>query len=256
MVVIFVDVLGTKNTVDFDQKYEVHRIFHEEIATHTKRQADIPYVVYDRKVFSFSDCAYFFFYYKDGIEEVRKDDLNLAHIASHNVSMTMLKLLSKGYLTRGGVTIGDAYIDDLGFFGPAVERAYYIESKEVTFPRLQFERTLGEQIYEWERDHEPDPIKEQLYKENSYMVDSEANAYFVNIFQMLQITGQILIGKEILTLESVKRTVLTKIEADLIQFADDPAVTIKLNWLKQYVSSKQQLIRPEYVDVAVTNWRT
>ena len=69
MVAIFIDVIGYKNTTGFEKKHELHRLFHEEVAIHARRQLEIPHVIYDRKVFGFSDCAYFFFYYKDGIEE-------------------------------------------------------------------------------------------------------------------------------------------------------------------------------------------
>ena len=66
-------VIGYKNITDFSMKHELHRLFHEEVAIHAQRQAEISHVIYDRKVFGFSDCAYFFFYYKDGIEDERKN---------------------------------------------------------------------------------------------------------------------------------------------------------------------------------------
>lgn len=67
MVVIFVDLLGTKNNTNFQDKYLIHRLFHGEFKTNEKRNAS--HVAYDRKVYSFSDCAYFFYFYKDSVEK-------------------------------------------------------------------------------------------------------------------------------------------------------------------------------------------
>ena len=51
MVVIFVDLLGTKN----------NRLFHSEVKANENRKHE--HVIYDRNVYIFSDCAYFFYYY-------------------------------------------------------------------------------------------------------------------------------------------------------------------------------------------------
>jgi hypothetical protein len=41
-----------------------------------------------------------------------------------------------GFLLRGGITIGDIYHDDEVVFGPALNRAYYLESKVADYPRI------------------------------------------------------------------------------------------------------------------------
>lgn len=249
MIAVFVDVIGYKNTTDFERKYELHRLFHEEVAVHEKRQLAIPHVIYDRKVFGFSDCAYFFFYYKDGIEKERKNDIRLAHIAAYNVSLTILLLMSKGYLARGGLAIGNVFIDDLGFFGPAVERAHEIESREAKVPRLQFDCDIGRQVYEWEHDvSRKDPNLISLYTDIPYVSELENESYFVNPFYVLQISGAFLIGAENLTIESVKNTVLGKVGKDLMTHAADSKIVEKLEWIKQYTSSKKNLLKPELVN--------
>lgn len=62
MVVIFVDLLGTKNNENFDDKLFIHQLFHGEAQINATRNKE--HVIYERKVYSFSDCAYFFYYYK------------------------------------------------------------------------------------------------------------------------------------------------------------------------------------------------
>lgn len=246
MVAIFLDVIGYKNITDFSKKHELHRLFHEEVAIQAKRQLDIPHVVYDRKVFGFSDCAYFFFYYKDGIEDNRKHDVNLAYIAAYNVSQTILRLMSKGFLARGGVALGDVFIDDLGFFGPAVERAHEIESREAFFPRLQFDHDIGKQVFDWE--HDQSKIDENLislFTAPPFISEVEQSSYFVNPFSVLQRSGKLIIGSDALTIESVKRTVMNRVSEDLESYSNDPRVVEKLNWLGKYVSNKRQLLRKD-----------
>ena len=126
MAVIFIDLLGTKNNKNFEDKFLIHRIFHGEALANEKR--NMQHVIYERKVYSFSDCAYIFYYYKPGIEEHRKNDMNLVYIAMYNTSLSLLRIMNAGYLVRGGIAFGDAYFDELGFFGPAVEEAYGLES--------------------------------------------------------------------------------------------------------------------------------
>ncbi|XQW86749.1 hypothetical protein ACOYR1_08505 [Thalassotalea piscium] len=245
MVAIFVDIIGYKNTTDFDQKYELHRLFHEEVAIHEERQLDIPHVIYDRKVFGFSDCAFFFFYYKDGIEESRKDNTQLSYIAAYNVSLTILRLMEKGYLARGGLTFGEVFIDDLGFFGPAVERAHEIESKEAFFPRLQFDHDIGKKIYEWEHDlSNKDPALLDMYTDVPYVSEQEDSSYFVNPFNVLQKSSELTVGSaETITLDSVKRSVLERADKDLIEYANNEKITKKLEWIKKYTLSKPFLLK-------------
>lgn len=61
MVVIFVDLLGAKNNKKYDDNLFIHRLFHSEVKANENRKHE--HVIYDRNVYIFSDCAYFFYYY-------------------------------------------------------------------------------------------------------------------------------------------------------------------------------------------------
>ena len=61
MVVIFVDLLGTKNNKKYDDNLFIHRLFHSEVKANENRKHE--HVIYDRNVYIFSDCAYFFYHY-------------------------------------------------------------------------------------------------------------------------------------------------------------------------------------------------
>lgn len=72
--VIFVDILGSQNRVDFQETYKINKIFHEELERN--KQNDMMHTVYFRKIYTFSDCAYIFYGFKDGISDERKDEAN------------------------------------------------------------------------------------------------------------------------------------------------------------------------------------
>ena len=67
--VIFVDILGSQNRVDFQETYKINKIFHEELERN--KQNDMMHTVYFRKIYTFSDCAYIFYGFKDGISDER-----------------------------------------------------------------------------------------------------------------------------------------------------------------------------------------
>ena len=50
--VIFVDILGSQNRVDFQETYKINKIFHEELERN--KQNDMMHTVYFRKIYIFS----------------------------------------------------------------------------------------------------------------------------------------------------------------------------------------------------------
>lgn len=69
--VIFVDILGSQNRTDFQEMYQINKIFYDEFEKNQKN--DRSHTAYERKIFTFSDCAYIFYHFKDGISDERKD---------------------------------------------------------------------------------------------------------------------------------------------------------------------------------------
>lgn len=144
--VIFVDVLGSQNKTDFQESYLINTVFHEEFQAQPNN--DMPHTVYQRKVFTFSDCAYIFYQFKDNVEEERKDIGALFKVAICNCEPIFLRLLKGKILFRGGVYYGDAYVDTERnmFFGPAVVEAYKLESKTAVHPRIIIDSFVAEKI--------------------------------------------------------------------------------------------------------------
>ncbi len=144
--IIFVDVLGSQNKTDFQESYLINTFFHEEFQVQPNN--DMPHTVYQRRVFTFSDCAYIFYQFKDSIEEERKDIGALFKVAMCNCEPIFLRLLKEKILFRGGVYYGDAYVDAERnmFFGPAVVEAYKLESKTAVHPRIIIDDFVAEKI--------------------------------------------------------------------------------------------------------------
>lgn len=53
-----------------------------------------------------------------------------------------VEFLKKKYLTRGGITIGDFFCDDVMVWGNALVKAYELESKVAVYPRVIIEPEL------------------------------------------------------------------------------------------------------------------
>jgi hypothetical protein len=59
----------------------------------------------------------------------------IAHMAITQIASSM-----KGFLLRGGITIGDIVHDEEAVFGPGLNRAYELESEVARYPRFVIDR--------------------------------------------------------------------------------------------------------------------
>lgn len=237
MVVIFVDLLGTQNNSRFEDKLFIHEVFHSEARVNESR--NLNHVIYDRKVYSFSDCAYFFYFYKDGIEESRKDDMKLINIAMFNTSISLLRFLNAGYLVRGGVTFGKAYFDELGFFGPAVEEAFRLENNYAKVPIVALDPNLGREFSRWNLTNNmtsrPMLVENGNFKEDDKIIEK----YFLNIFYQLELNQSLHLETEKVELPIISQRLLEIIESDKVKYRKDIKVYSKLVWMEEYLKTKQ-----------------
>ena len=254
MVVIFVDLLGTKNNKNFKDKYLIHRLFHSEAKTNEER--NLSYVIYDRKVYSFSDCAYFFYYYKEGVEDSRKNDMKLIQIAMSNTSLSLLRILNAGYLVRGGITFGDAYFDELGFFGPAVEQAYGLECNYADVPIITLNPQLGEKFYEWEKSETDMNIVNLLMTSRPMLVEKDKDKYFLNIFYQLEtFMPSLSFEDSCVNIETIKRNVFAVIARDKEKYKETniseerkkSTIFEKLDRFERYLKTKHNRLNANVI---------
>lgn len=146
--VIFVDILGSQNKTEFDEMYHINKIFHEEFEKNQNK--DMEHTVYFRKIYTFSDCAYIFYKFKDEISNERKNLSKLFTVALCNCEPIFLRFLKEKIIFRGGISYGDAYVDSHRsmFFGNAVNQAYKLESKIAIHPRIVIDSCVANEVIE------------------------------------------------------------------------------------------------------------
>ena len=98
--------------------------------------------------------------------KIFSDNIIIAKEISDNINNDVLSLLgcvsnflcssvgdSVGWLVRGGVTIGDFYIDNMVVWGSALVRAYELEDKIAVYPRVVLDDNVVEIITKIDSDY-------------------------------------------------------------------------------------------------------
>ena len=88
--VIFVDILGSKNRSGFNELYTVNSIFHEEFEKN--QELDEPTRDYCRKIYTFSDCAYIFYSLRDKENETYDNICKMIQVALCNCEPIFLRV--------------------------------------------------------------------------------------------------------------------------------------------------------------------
>ena len=236
--VLFLDILGTKDRISFDQKFAIHQLFHDEWLRNAARQEQSPHVVYTRELRSFSDCVYIFYRYKGGISKERKDNLNLLYICLYNTSLSLLRILQQGFLVRGGATLGDCFIDDFGFFGPAVECAYGLESEQAVYPRVLLNNEIGADLFRWEQEREPNEVFQSLFTEMPRLIVKDCDGrFYLNVFFELERSETVDICDQTLEISMVKEQILKGIAYGKIRHRDNQGIVAKLEWMRKFTEN-------------------
>lgn len=237
MAVIFMDLLGSKAKTDFEKKFEIHKIFHTEMkrAEERKKAQQTQHVIYDRKIYSFSDCVYIFYFYKKGIEDYRKKNDELLKVALLNTLSPIMKIMLSGNFIRGGATIGKCYIDDLGFFGPAVNRAYQIESEIAQYPIIEIDEEIGKRIYQEQISNSKTPI----YDWKPSIVSMKDNKYFLNYMYQLEINSGLVYENEEYDFDMVKSNILCNISQNMLLSIGNVRIEEKMRFLENWIKDEK-----------------
>lgn len=185
--VFFIDILGSQNRTDFVELLDINETFHKELQRNQSNDKNHPYTVYKRTIFTFSDCAYIIYDFKDGIEESRKDLPQFFDIALRNTAPLFVEFLKKGFICRGGIAYGEVYYetDRSLFFGPAINRAHYYENKIAKFPRIIMDKEIATKVIALNEDrinHAPDTFHAKLtkYVNGDIVLKDDDGQYYLN----------------------------------------------------------------------------
>ena len=133
-IIAFVDILGFKNLVEDSSLdiYEFQKILDSlKKFRKLKKEKEDKYYIEDVKVTTFSDSLVISYPVEDG-------DKDVLYSVLLDLTRLQQELLEYNVIVRGGVTIGKLRhrIDENEIFGPAMNEAYYLESKVAKYPRI------------------------------------------------------------------------------------------------------------------------
>jgi hypothetical protein len=139
-VVAFIDILGFKSllneTVDGkgnDQEEKIDTVISAYEAIRDIWNLDEKSELYDtksidtKKVSIFSDCI---------VVSFKVEQKSEVFFTLLEIKWLIMRLLSRGILCRGGVSLGKFIHTDNYLFGPALVEAYTLESKAAMYPRV------------------------------------------------------------------------------------------------------------------------
>lgn len=235
--VIFVDILGSQSRNDFNELFKINELFHSELLGN--KSQDREYAAYQRHIYTFSDCAYIIYDYRN------RSTSNLGvlfDVALLNCEPLLMKFLSKGLLIRGGAAYGDVYYDENKnmFFGDAVNRAYQYESKTAKYPRIVIDEYVAKEVIKYTKRIDKRSKKRNKSEDLTFndhvgcivSLDSDRK-YYLNYFNSIQ-HGR---DYSLIIKKSNKQfleDVLSMCDERIALFEDNENIRTKYEWLKSY----------------------
>lgn len=142
--VTFIDILGFKNIVDNENPEKINKLLDAVKGFSSLPQRRRP--PYDQSqylpiVTQFSDSIIRI----QPTNDLKVDDVDIMDFFLEEVTsltITQGNLACNGILIRGGMTYGKICIHNNRIFGPAFNRAYYLESKLAKYPRIIIDEFL------------------------------------------------------------------------------------------------------------------
>lgn len=109
----------------------------------------------------------------------KRDIRSILMCAGHFQELTVSD--SVGWLLRGGISIGQLFIDDVMVWGDALLKAYYLEDKIANYPRIIMDKNVVDEIMG----------DNQL---NEYLRQDFDNLYFLNFLNGCHYCGETLMN--------------------------------------------------------------
>lgn len=185
-VIIFIDILGSQDREDFNEWYNIMRIFSKSVEREKELDAAHPQTAYKREVHIFSDCAYIIYDYKENVEEEIKNMNHLMCIACYNTQKVLYEFLKNGFVARGAITYGDVYYDNERniWFGPGMNKAYFLETQKAKFPRIIVDPDYSQELMEFnEKNYRNNVLQQEI---NGEIIKKDIDGlYYLNFFNNL-----------------------------------------------------------------------
>lgn len=237
-VVIFVDILGTQDRKNFNEWYEIVSLFNDTVGREKALDKTHEHTIYKREIHMFSDCAYIIYDYKEGIEEGRKNINALMSIACYNTEKVLYSFLKNGFIFRGAVTYGDIYYEaDRNLcFGPAMNKAYGLESRVAKYPRVIIDPEFADNLVDYNNGYYRSSEFQRIT--NGEIIKRDEDGYcYIHFLNSTQLGFSQFEDEDVMhsVLELCDREKSKKRESDELK----ESILAKYDWLEKYVINSQ-----------------
>lgn len=167
----------------------------------------------------------------------RVKDRSAAFYALNDLTLAIIRQAGRKYLLRGGLTVGQLYHTKRRVMGPAMNKAYLIESKEAKYPRV----VIDPKILNVARENpspQHEPGEEARYVKSFLKRDTDGKFYIDYL------TWDAVVGAG---LEHENYPDYMSRIADTIKIydTDDPSHKPKIDWLKAKYHKALQELSPQ-----------
>lgn len=146
----------------------------------------------------------------------------------------LYEFLKHAFIARGAITYDDMFydIEKNIWFGPAMNRAYYLESKKAKVPRVIIDSEYAEELYEFNETKYRKDFIQRILNGESLLRDADGCIYlnYLNTVKqgMNQMESEYVVEK-VLQLCDTERAIKRETE-DL-----DKSIKRKYDWLEKYL---------------------
>jgi hypothetical protein len=229
----YIDILGFRDLISSKTPNDISRFIRvvREAVEPTRWKTDFPELTKEEFA-NFSDLSIIWTPLRRKSKfppqgEIHSQILRMVHAQS-------VLLFDESILIRGGITVGDVARSYGQLFGPAVVRAYDLESKVARFPRI----VVGEEVLHelstnpslWVHDRDTD-----LKAVNILLRKDSDGEYFVDYLRVME--GEL---EEPSKYSSYLLWHQEFIAQGLLKYRRDASVVSKFKWLKEYHDSTVQ----------------
>lgn len=178
--VAYIDLLGVTNKIKAaDQQLAMnilHNLYTFSInATHKiqiEENRDIQFKIFSDNIIIAKKIS-------SEIEQRKRDIRSLFMCAGHFQELAASDSVS--WLMRGGISIGQLFIDDVMVWGEALLKSYYLEDKVANYPRIIIDKNVVAEII-------------QDNKLSEYIRKDFDNLYFLNFLNDCHFCGEMLMN--------------------------------------------------------------
>lgn len=210
-IVAYIDLLGITGKIKSEEQHllmnKVYNLYTFSIKEIKNIQVE---KIQDIQFKIFSDNIIMAKRLSDDISQRKMDIKSLLMCAAHFQELSVSD--SVGLLLRGGISIGQLFIDNVMVWGDALLKSYYLESVVANYPRIIIDRDVADGIG-------------QDNMLCGYLRKDFDNLYFLNFLNNCHFCGEMLMNGFNLIQKNIDKTI-------------DDKIYQKLSWHMNFVNSE------------------